>query len=268
MMDDEIRRRELGDFLRKRRENIDPVNVGLGRGARRRTPGLRREEVAVLAGMSPTWYAYLEQARIASPSPKSLSILANLFNLSDYERNYLSKLTHPSWEAASATDSEHANRQVWQQLAESLAPLPAFVCSRFGDVLSWNHAVTGWYTDFGRLPQDRRNLLAWLFTDPEAQERFPDWAGEARVQVAQLRRASAEWYGNARLKSLVAQLQDASPQFTIWWAEHHVHAPAVRLCLMSHAQTGLATVRLMELWTDTPDAAKLVIVLPEISDLR
>jgi transcriptional regulator with XRE-family HTH domain len=262
MMDDEIRRRELGDFLRKRRENIDPVNVGLGRSTRRRTPGLRREEVAVLAGMSPTWYTYLEQARIASPSPKTVSILANLFGLSDYERIYLSKLTHTGPEVASAPVNGHVDQQLWQQLTESLDPIPAFVSSRFGDVLSWNHALTGWYTDFSRLPADRRNLLIWLFTEPEAGERFPDWAAEARAQVAHLRRASAEWYGAARLKSLIIQLQEASPQFTTWWNEHDVHTPATRLCQIRHARTGIATLRLVELWTDTPDPAKLVIHLP------
>lgn len=263
-MKDETRRRELADFLRKRRENIDPANLGLHRDARRRTPGLRREEVAVLAGMSPTWYTYLEQARNVSPSPKGLDGIADVLHLSYRERVYLNRLAQRASppEPMVATSDEDAT--LWWQLTKSLNPMPAIVSTRFGDVLSWNDAVIDWYTDFGRLPEGRRNLLRWIFTADEARERIVDWETEARIQVAQLRSAAAGWYGDPRLESLVWELTESSVHFRNCWNEHNVHAPGSRVCALRHARIGELTLRIVELWQDDSlRAAKLILHLPD-----
>ncbi|WP_103341330.1 helix-turn-helix transcriptional regulator [Amycolatopsis sp. CA-126428] len=257
---DKIRRRELADFLRKRRESTDPAELGLHRGARRRTPGLRREEIAVLAGMSPTWYTYLEQARSVSPSAKNLDGIADVLRLSDGERVYLSRLAQRDPMHRPATEQDSA--RLWE-LTKALNPLPALATSRFGDVLGWNDAAVDQYGDFGRMPDAERNLLWWMFTADAARERIVDWEAEARAQVARLRWAAAGWYGHPRLDALVGALAAASDSFRAWWDKHAVYAPGDRIVTIRHARSGeQMTTRVLDAWQDDLGDARLVLHVP------
>lgn len=259
-MSDESRRRELAHFMRKRRETIDPADLGLRPDARRRTPGLRREEVAFLAGISPTWYTYLEQARSVLPSAKNLNGIAEALRLSDAERIYLSRLAQRE-----LTPRPRAEPDVTalSEIAKALDPVPALALSRFGDVLAFNDAGIDCYTDFGRLPDRERNLVHWMLTAEQALDRIVGWEREARTQVARLRWAAAGWYGSAPLDQLVDELTAVSAPFRGWWEEHTVYAPSDRISTIRPARDGRpTTTRIVETWLDELSGTRLVLHLP------
>jgi transcriptional regulator with XRE-family HTH domain len=173
------RARELAGFLRSRRARIDPEQVGFPVGARRRSQGLRREEVAVLAGVSPTWYTYLEQGRNINPSPEVLDSLAQVLLLTEDERRYvhLLALGHPPVVTAQPSGSSDLLADVVAAIGD--CPHPLYAENHRGDVIAWNQAAVHWYTDFAALPTGRCNMLWWLMTSPEARQRIPDWAEDA-----------------------------------------------------------------------------------------
>ncbi|MEU6411711.1 helix-turn-helix transcriptional regulator [Microbispora sp. NPDC046933] len=236
-------RRELARFLRDRRARVAPQDMGLPVGPHRRTKGLRREEVAVLAGLSPTWYTYLEQGRDINPSPQVLDSLARVLGLSEDERRYVHRLarTRPG-----SVDGPVVGDDLVVRLVEAAGrgPWPLYAGNRYGDVVAWNRAATEWYTDFGRLPDSRRNMLWWLLTDPEARRRLPGWAGDALDVVARLRTAYPLLAGDARMSALVAGLREASPEFRRWWGERHVHGPRLRPRTIRAPGLGTRTFRL------------------------
>lgn len=246
MTDDDPRRRELGSFLRSRRERISPESVGLPVGRRRRTAGLRREEVAILAGVSPTWYTYLEQGRDIHPSPTVLDGLARVLQLSEDERSYMYLLAcgrRPVQEAPSYAPV--AMERMFWDLARAYGPYPVFVANQRGDVLAWNDAAADWYTDFAELPAERRNMVWWMLVEPAARERLVKWEEEARVVVARLRAASAAWPGDRRMVKLVAELHDASPEMRQWWSDHEIHGQALRVRWLRHPRLGVQPMYLM-----------------------
>lgn len=254
-------RRELADFLQSRRARITPADVGLPAGTRRRAPGLRREEVAVLAGLSPTWYTYLEQARNVHPSAQVLDSLARVLRLTEDERGYLHAL-------AGSTASSAARPPVGDVAAEVLvrqlvqaaehSPYPVYGIDLYSDLIAWNPAVAGYYTDFGRLPEGRRNMLRWLLEASEAKERLPDWQDETRDVAARLRAMTAEHDGDPRLRMLVEDLKRSSPEFEGWWHEHHVLGHRSRLRRFRHPQHGEQTLRLLIM--HAPDFAPSIVV--------
>jgi transcriptional regulator with XRE-family HTH domain len=239
--------RELADFLRTRRERIDPKLLGLPRDARRRTPGLRREEVAVFANVSPTWYTHLEQGRTASPSMQKLRGLADVLRLSDEERTYLYGLARATGPTGRPAEAGRVAAELSRLVHRSAGDYPAFVLNPYGDVLSWNAATADWYTDFGALPAERRNLLWWVFSTAEARERLVDWGEEALDLVARLRAGSVHWMGESRPTELVSQLRRTSPQFRRLWDEHHVRAERSRVRRIRHPRHGVVALRLVML---------------------
>ncbi|MEV7803289.1 helix-turn-helix transcriptional regulator [Microbispora sp. NPDC088329] len=254
-------RRELARFLRDRRSRVAPQDMGLPVGPHRRTKGLRREEVAVLAGLSPTWYTYLEQGRDINPSPAVLDSLARVLGLSEDERRYVHLLARTRPVAADGTvvDGDLVARLVE---AAGQGPWPLYAGNRYGDVVAWNRAAARWYTDFGRLPDARRNILWWLLTDPEAKRRLPGWHGDALDVVARLRTAYPPLAGDPRMSALVTGLSEASPEFRRWWDERHVHGPRLRPRTITAPGLGTRTFHLT--LADVVDSAghSLVFHLP------
>jgi transcriptional regulator with XRE-family HTH domain len=217
-------RADLAEFLRNRRLRITPEQAGLPTSPNRRTPGLRREEVAVLAGISPTWYTYLEQGRDIHPSAEVLDALARVLHLTDDEHAYLHLLANgqgpPVLEHAQGLAGERYMARIVELFAQ--APYPVFAGNIYTDITCWNPVTTTWYADFAKLPPRRRNMLWWLFTDPIAQERLLDWADEAKDITARLRIAAASRPWDRNFNQLVDELQTASPEFRTWWARHDV----------------------------------------------
>jgi transcriptional regulator with XRE-family HTH domain len=230
-------RSELAQFLRSRRERITPAQVGLPAGPRRRTPGLRREEIAVLAGLSPTWYTYLEQGRDIRPSPEVLDSLAGVLQLNSDERRYLHLLATgqaPPLLAPGPDNPECPGAQPAALMEEVMAAIgrgdyPVYAGNLYGDVIAWNDVAASWYTDFARLPDGRRNMLWWLLTAPEARERIVHWEEDTRDVLARFRIASATRPWDQRFQDLIATISRASPEFRSWWPEHDVRDQHVRL---------------------------------------
>jgi transcriptional regulator with XRE-family HTH domain len=261
----DFHRRERAHFLRTRRESVTPEAVGLPKGPRRRTPGLRREEVAVLAGVSPTWYTYLEQARDVSPSQEVLDNLAQILGLSDFERLYLHNLSR----AAPPLTAGAAQRSVvvenLTRVVESLSPLPAYLCSQLGDLMAWNDEAIDWFGDFTAphhsAPQP--NLLVWMFTSKSARERFVDWQDQAKNMVACLRADTLDCRDTGRVTSLVHRLTELSPHFRRWWDEHAVDGQGLWQCTIRHPREGTVTLRRTDLrHPAVPEPLKLVIHMP------
>ena len=210
---------------------IAPEQVGLPAGSGRRTRGLRREEVAVLAGISPTWYTYLEQGRDIRPSADVLDALSHVLRLSEDERVYLFLLANGHGPVAPERPQERSAARHMNRILTLLEDVgfPVIAANLYTDVLSWNRVAAEWYTDFARLPPNRRNMLWWLLTDPAARERVVDWAEETRGLMAALRIVSASRPWDRVLAGLVDDLHEASPEFREWWAEHDVREDRERV---------------------------------------
>ncbi|WP_069759055.1 helix-turn-helix transcriptional regulator [Streptomyces sp. LUP47B] len=217
-----MNRAELADFLRRGRARLNPSDVGLAPGARRRTPGLRREEVAQLAGMSVDYYTRLEQSRGPRPSRQMLSALARALRLTDVEQDHLFHLTGeepPRRETASA----HV-RPGLLLILDRLHDTPAQVVNDCGEVLAQNAMARALVGDAMSRPRRERNLVRRFFLDPTARTLFPeeDLADHARTQVATLRAVAAARPDDPEPTALVAELRAASEEFARLWDEHEV----------------------------------------------
>jgi transcriptional regulator with XRE-family HTH domain len=244
---DEMRRAELADFLRMRRAAIDPQALGLSVGARRRSPGLLREEVAALAGLSTTWYTYLEQGRPIHPSPAVMSSLSDVLRLNDDERRYVQLLTFG--DTTPTTVAAPPEVEVVPGMIDLLSgsPHPFYAGNRYADVVAWNDATATWYTDFGALPDTHRNMLWWMFTMPEARDRLPDWDNEAKDVVARMRAGYPAWADDERMRFVVEELTAASTEFEECWNGQHVAEPRSRLRRLRHPTFGVRSYYLVAL---------------------
>ncbi|MCO6003995.1 helix-turn-helix transcriptional regulator [Actinoallomurus purpureus] len=218
----ELDRKELAAFLRRSRARVRPGDVGLEAGPRRRTPGLRRQEVAQLARMSVDYYIRLEQGRGPRPSRQMLSAIGRALRLSDDERDHLYHLAGevPGPPPGPARDV----RPGVLHLLDRLDDTPAMVCDATYEVLAWNAMAAALLGDFSRLPPGERNLILRFFTDSKARARHDaDGARRfARESVADLRAAAALYPHDAGVRRLVERLRAASPEFRGLWAEHDV----------------------------------------------
>jgi transcriptional regulator with XRE-family HTH domain len=240
-------RRELAHFLRSRRVRITPAEVGLPAGPRRRAAGLRREEVAVLAGLSPTWYTYLEQARDIHPSAEVLDSLARVLGLTEDERRYMHTLAHGAVHRPRPLADEATSEEIVRQLvlAAAESPYPVYGADIYGDLIAWNRAATAYYTDFGQLPAGRRNMVRWLLLAPEARQRLADWSEDARDVVARWRAVTAGRDGDGRLRALVEELRRSSSEFGRWWDSHDVREQRSRLRRFRLPDGGVQAMRLI-----------------------
>jgi transcriptional regulator with XRE-family HTH domain len=215
------RRDELAHFLRSRRAALKPQDVGLPNGGRRRTPGLRREEVAQLAGVGATWYTWLEQGRDVKASLDVLEALARALRLDQAERTHLVLLGRGEEPPPCKAPAERATPTL-RRLIENLGPNPAYILGRRWDYLAWNDAASALLGDFTKIPRARRNH-AWLtFTDPARRELFTDWERSSRLLVGKFRADSARHIGDPEFESLIAALKGCSREFAQEWERHAV----------------------------------------------
>ena len=226
------RRREAGAFLRSRRERLVPSEVGLPQGFRRRTPGLRREEVAQLAGVGTTWYTWLEQGREIRPSNAVLSALSDVLRLDPAERQHLFSLYDRSTIGRRLPGEEHVGEPL-QRMVDGLAGQPAFVLGWRWDILTWNKAAEILIGTSAGLGRDGLNLIELLFSDPASRRLFVDWETVARGALATFRADCAPYFGEPDFESMVARLTRASPEFAAWWPQHDV---ALRLDGTKHLE--------------------------------
>ena len=225
------RRQDLGRFLRSRRDRTKVSDFGFPQG-KRRTPGLRREEVALLAGVSPTWYTYLEQGRDIRPSADVLDRLAGVLGLSRDERSYLHVLAVGQRPARRIAAPPPDVLALIKRLVNGQSQ-PCYAANASTDILAWNPAAAYWYTDFGAMPAAERNLLGWAFTAPEARKRFVAWDEEVHDLLNRSRSALArrEASGVEVADDSIRELLQVNPEALEWWNEMSVrdHVPRNRV---------------------------------------
>ncbi|MER7847067.1 helix-turn-helix transcriptional regulator [Kitasatospora sp. NPDC096077] len=216
----------LGDYLRARRALVSPADVGLPTTGRRRVPGLRREEVAELVGLSTDYYVRLEQGRADRPSDEVLDALGRALGLGSAERAHLYDLARPRRRVVAAPAGPgrgEALRPALRQVVETFPNSPAMIMNDRNDVLAWNHLAAALIADFPQLPARERNMARRIFLDPEAQLIHPDWDEAARTTVGILRMAAGRRPHDPELVRLVGELSLGSETFRKLWAGHHVH---------------------------------------------
>lgn len=211
----------LGAYLRDRRGRLDPATLGF-RVERRRTRGLRREEVAQRANISATWYTCLEQGRGGAPSPEVLDRLARALVLTDVEREHLFLLGLGRPPDVCYRKDEGVTPRL-QHVLDALDPNPALIRTAIWDVISWNRAATVVFGDYGALPPDQRNALRILFLDPKARRVQYDWEAMARLVVGMFRVDAARAGAAAEVEPLVDELCHLSPEFRKMWRDNDVH---------------------------------------------
>ncbi len=219
-MDERERRQALADFLRTRRAHLSPADVGLPPGLRRRTPGLRREEVAQLANIGTSWYVWLEQGRDVHPSAQVLESLAQALRLALNERRHLFLLAGQPLPPHAAPLEESASPAL-QQVLDDLNPSPAYAVGRRWDYLAWNKAADALFAISEASSRYARNLVWRLFTSPTMRER-PNWEQIARSTLAEFRAANARYPGDRWFEELIEDLKQVSPDFRRWWPHHDV----------------------------------------------
>ncbi|WP_059006514.1 helix-turn-helix transcriptional regulator [Streptomyces specialis] len=216
----------LGDYLRARRALVSPADVGLPATGRRRVPGLRREEVAELVGLSTDYYVRLEQGRADRPSAEVLDALSRALRLGSAERAHLYDLARPPRRTAAAP-SVHgrgdALRPALRQVVEAIPTAPAVIMNDRNDVLAWNRLAAALIADFPNLPAPERNMARRIFLDPDARRIHLDWDEAARTTVGILRMAAGRRPHDPELVRLVGELSLGSDTFRTLWAGHHVH---------------------------------------------
>lgn len=240
---------QLGDFLQTRRSQLRPEDLGVPTyGERRRVPGLRREELALLAGVSVSYYTRLEQGQSLNASPEVLDAIARALRLDEAERLYLHNLARSA--KGPGRGRRSAPERVTEatgQLLEALADVPAIVIGRRSDVLAWNrlgHALFAAHLDprAADRPAERPNMARLVFLDAHTRDLYADWPSKARAVVGNLRLVAGQYPDDAALHALVGELSAKSTDFASMWADHRVKACAVAAYEMRHPLVGPLTV--------------------------
>jgi transcriptional regulator with XRE-family HTH domain len=219
----------LGSFLRDRRMKLDPAAFGFS-PQRRRTPGLRREEVAQRANISPTWYTWLEQGRGGAPSADVLDRVAGALMLTDVEREHLFLLGLGRPPEVRYQKNGGVTPRL-QRVLDALDPSPALIRSATWDVVAWNRAATVMLVDYGAMPPEHRNILRFTFLDPRARDAQYDWESVARFMLGTFRVDAARAGAAAEVEPLVEELCRLSPEFRVMWQENDIrgaHGDAVK----------------------------------------
>ncbi|MFD0686370.1 helix-turn-helix transcriptional regulator [Actinomadura fibrosa] len=260
----QTRRRELGGFLRSRRHRLAPADAGIVPGPRRRTPGLRREEVAAVAGVSLTWYTWLEQGRVGGVSRQVLDSLARALRLGPDEHRHLLELAGEP--AAEPRAPAGASREVRDLLA-MVEPNLAHVVTRCFDLVAWNAPVEALFRGMPEWPvPDDPNVVRMMFDVPGMRALYPDWEAEARWLTALLRNEAGRQAGNPRFQRLVDGLNATSPEFREYWSSHDLtpFTPSERR--FRHPVLGEVTLRYMKLNVESdPDQSVIVHYAPPAS---
>ncbi|MFD7439277.1 helix-turn-helix transcriptional regulator [Streptomyces sp. NPDC059861] len=261
----EDKRQEFAAFLRARRSEISPSQVGLpAQEESRKVRGLRREEVAHLAGISVDYYARLEQGRLPAPSGGVIDAIADALRLNDDQRDYLRQLGDRA-----PAPRPRAHRQVVPEpvraVLSDLATTPAVVLGRFMDVLAWNSMAAELLTDFAKIPEGQRNYLRLAFLDPEMRNRVVDWEQTARECVSYLRMDASRHPSDPRMAAMVTELSDEAPEFRRWWSSYKASSSAWGTKHLRHPMVG--ELRLTwQILTVAQDRDQFLVVLSPADD--
>ena len=264
------RRRALADFLQAHRARLNPAALGFAGGTRRRTPGLRREEIAQLAGLSVTWYTWIEQGREVSVSPAALARLAKTLQLSPAERIYLFDLAGKRDPAARAAETPSEAPATLAAAVRSIA-VPAYVLDRHWNALAWNAPASRLFIGWLDRPKEKardRNLLRFIFLEPAARRLIRGFEERARRVLAEFRAECGAFPEDPGMPALAETLRDKSSLFARFWEEHAVLGREGGLRHFNHPRDGLlAYEQIAFALAGWPDF-KLVILLPAASKAK
>lgn len=260
---DEIRLMALSEFLKLHRAKLQPKSVGLPEGMRRRTPGLRREEVAQIAGVSTTWYTWLEQGRDIRMSDQVLDRIAFALQLNEEERKYLLQLANSSADAANLKEEEQPGiGGALTSIIAGLAHYPVIVSDRRCRIVGWNQAAAAVFMDFARVPQEERNMIGLLFKRKEFKALAVNWDDFARGFLSLFRYYYGKYVGDAWYKEFVAGLCQENREFEAMWREYDVNsAPRVNL-EFRHAKAGRMVFELTSLQVQGAADLRLSVYTP------
>ncbi|MCT9089502.1 helix-turn-helix transcriptional regulator [Streptomyces sp. ASQP_92] len=253
-------RAELSEFLRSRRARLKPEDVGLpDHGRHRRVPGLRREELAQLAGVSVAYYTRLEQGNAQNVSVEVLEAIGRALRLNDIEHDHLSHLAKgkPKKKRASACRTQQV-RPALQQLIDAMEGVPAYILGRRLDILGWNRMAAALFGDMGQLPPRERNMARHVFLDPAARSLYADWHSKAVDVVSVLRLCAGCYPDDPQLTALVGELSVKSEEFRALWAAHTVADKGHGVKRLRHPVVGELTLAYETL--KLPDAHDLSLV--------
>ena len=256
------RRSELANFLRSRRERLLPEPASLGNGRRRRTPGLRREEVAERAGIGVDWYLRLEQGRAVSPSSTTIDALARALCLDEAEHTHLRAL------ARSKAHRTFARETVPDAIRHLVASLdrPAYITGRRCDILLWNDAAAAVFGDVRHRPEADRNILVYMLTEPAARHLFgAAWADEARRMIGQFRSTHDLMADDPAFLDLLRRLGRGCPEFEAWWQAHDIRSGGSGRKVLNHPEMGRLCFEYATFQANDDPALKLAIYTP-VSD--
>jgi len=255
------RRRELGDFLKTRRARLSPQEVGLPDSGRRRTPGLRREEVAMMADVGVAWYTWLEQGREINASAQLLERLSQALRLTDDERAYLFAVALRQTPLPPEPETEIVGESL-QRILDHQGYCPAYVTGRRWDVLAWNRAAVDVFRDFGAEWGNERNSIWSMFMNPEQRRLILDWEGIAQRMLAQFRVDAGRRPGDTDLQCLVETLLKESPEFRAWWPLHDVQGRRDGLKELNHPLAGLLSLEHSVFRVNDAAHMQLIIYMP------
>jgi hypothetical protein len=262
----ERRRAELGEFLKARRARLSPDDFGMPAGSRRRTPGLRREEVALLAGVGVTWYTWLEQGRQINASTQVLDAVARTLRLDRVEREHLYRLAEAT--PLRTECSRQAVPDAIREILHSLDPLSAsLVNSRF-DILMANDAYEELFWEWHSMPCVHKNTLWCCVTEPAARGKFPEYDAHIRYLVARLRSAYSRHIGDRDWEEDIRRLASLSSEFADLWARHEVADVEPRTLTYLHPQAGELHLAVSELAVPDMPEARIVVYTPRDADTR
>ncbi|MFF2845873.1 helix-turn-helix transcriptional regulator [Streptomyces sp. NPDC058001] len=262
----EIRRHELAAFLRSRRERISPEQVGLERGRRRRTPGLRREEVAHLSAVGVTWYTWLEQARDIQVSAQVLDAVARTLLLDTSERTHLFNLA-AAVDPAPRTPCPSITPAL-RTMLEQLEPIPACIQNSRYDILAYNRTYGRLLCDLDSVPPEDRNCMLMIFTNEQWRSSIVLLEETARLMAAKFRASMAQHLAEPAWKVLLKRLQTASPEFREVWQRHEVVDNRGKRKQFRNAHVGLLTLDHTDLWLGPSTGPRMVTYVPADEESR
>ncbi|HEL3181711.1 TPA: helix-turn-helix domain-containing protein [Stenotrophomonas maltophilia] len=258
MMRSESERKELGGFLKACRARVDPTTLGLPAG-RRRTPGLKREEVALAIGVSVSWYTWIEQGREVRASPEVLERLAQVLRMSDDERAYAFALSGYGVPLESPDESVTDGLR---QLVAAMQPIPAYVRNTRFDILAWNPAIAELFVDYSQLAPHERNTLRLMFLYPPYRTLILNWEEMTRGLLAGFRAAMAQAPDKAPFLALVEDIAAHSEEFRQWWPGHDVRRFDEGAKKLNHPTRGLLDLQYVALVPESRHDLSLVTYLP------
>ncbi|WP_342761495.1 helix-turn-helix transcriptional regulator [Bacillus sp. BR3(2024)] len=266
MLSDADRRKELADFLKSRRARLTPEQFNLPIGQRRKTKGLRREEVAQLTGIGLTWYTWLEQGRDIQVSQEVIESISRVFRLEGEERNHLILLANLSLPSQIRKPIAGHINGVLEGLLDQLQFCPAYVIDEKLNIVHWNKAASVVFGDFGEMDERNRNAVWRCFTSKEYRKLFENWENHAQRLIAQFRATYTQFIGDEWFKNVIEELTERSSEFRMWWSNHEVQGKPIGRKVLLHPAIGTLVMDHVTLQVYDAPELKLTIYQPRIEE--